>query len=207
MMRTGFKVVSPVLFHLRLEPGNAPPVDVLTAIVGEHLFGWLIFAGSNAKNLQDVFSRVTAKEVRTHDETRIIIHEADQIGITAAEPERKDVRLPHLVGSGSLKEAGTNQIAPRLRRRFDQALLFKRLTNRLGAGLQEEYPPKQLRYSFDSPGRLFLFEFNNLFADRLGQTGPGSAIASVLQAFFAVQPITPHPLGDRRDTGPGLLRD
>ena len=61
MMRPGFEVVGSVLFHLRLEAGGAPPVDVFPTIVGEHFLGRLIFAGRYAENLQDVFGHVTAK--------------------------------------------------------------------------------------------------------------------------------------------------
>lgn len=68
VMRAGFEVVSAVLFHLGLETGSAAPIDVLTAIVGKHLLGRLILPRRNPEDLQDVFSGVTAKQIRSYDE-------------------------------------------------------------------------------------------------------------------------------------------
>jgi hypothetical protein len=119
MMGPGLEVVGPVLFHLRLEAGEAPPVDILPAVVGEHLFGRLVFAGGDPEDLQHVFGRVAAEQVRPHNEARVIVHEADHVGVAPAQPEGENVRLPHLVRRGPLKETRADQVAPGLGRRFD----------------------------------------------------------------------------------------
>jgi hypothetical protein len=119
MMRPGFEVVRAVLFHFRLETSHAAPVDILPAIIREHLFGWLIFRCRDAKHFQDVLGRVAAEQIGSHDKTRVVIHEADHVGIAAPEPEGEDVGLPHLVGCGSLKETRPDQIAPRPGRGFN----------------------------------------------------------------------------------------
>jgi len=205
MMGSGFEVVGPVLLHLGLEAGGSPPVDVLPTIVGEHLFGRLVFASRDAKHLQHVLSRVAAKEVGPDDEARIIIHEGDDVGVPSTQPEGEDVGLPHLVRGRSLEETGTDYVASGLGRRLDQSLLFKGLTDGLRAGLQEEYPLEQLGYPFDPPGRFFPFEFDDLLADRLGKLLPASATACGLQSLFSLLPVEPDPLVNGGETAPHLL--
>ena len=63
VVRPGLEVVRPVLFHLGLKPSNAAPIDVLPTVVGEHLFGRLVFGGRNAKHLQDILGGVAAEQV------------------------------------------------------------------------------------------------------------------------------------------------
>lgn len=118
VMRPGFEVVRAVLLHLGLEAGSAAPVNVLPAIIGEHLLGWLILSGRDAENLQHVLGRVAPEEVSADHEPGVIIHEANEIGVTATQPEGKDIGLPHLVRGSALKEARPDQIASRLGRRL-----------------------------------------------------------------------------------------
>lgn len=196
VMRTGFKMVDPVLFQLGLEAGGATPVDVLPAVVGEHLFGRLVLPDGHTKDFQYVFGGVAAEQIRADHESGIIIHESDQVGVTAAEPKGEDVGLPHLVGSGAFKEAWTHQIAPRFGWRLNQTLFLEGFAYRLRASLEEEYPLEQLGDSFNASGRLLFLEFEDLVADRLSQTWSGSTVTFVLEPFFAVQPVLVHPFSD-----------
>jgi hypothetical protein len=180
MVGPGAEVVNPVLLHLGLETGGAAPIDILPAIVGEHLFRRLIFTGRYAKHLQHVLGGVAAEQIGSDDEPRVVIHEADEVGVTAAQAEGKDVRLPHLIGCGPLEETRPHQVASRLGRRLDQALPLEGLADRLGAGRQEEHPPEQLGDTFDAPRGLFLFELENLLAHRFGQA-PGARAPAVLE--------------------------
>jgi hypothetical protein len=168
MMRPGFEVVGAVLFHLGLETGRAPPVDVFTPVVGEHFLGGLVFGRRHPENLQHVLGGVAAEQIGSDDEPGIIVHEANDVGVLAAQPERENVRLPHLIGRGPFKEARSRQIAPRLRRALDQALFFEGLADRFAAGGQKEDPPQQLGYPFDPAAGFLLFEFQDLFPNRLG---------------------------------------
>jgi hypothetical protein len=84
MMRPGFEVMGPVLLHLGLEAGGAAPVDVLPAVVGEHLLGRLILGGGNPKDFQYVLSGMAPKQIGAHDIAGVIIQEGDEIGVTAA---------------------------------------------------------------------------------------------------------------------------
>jgi hypothetical protein len=135
VMGPGFEVVSTVLFHLGLETSSAAPVHIFAAVVGEHLFGRLIFGGCHPEDLQDVLGGVAAKEISPNDEPGVVIHEADDVGIASAEAEGEDIGLPHLVGSGSLEEPRPDQIASRLGRRLNQSFSFESPANGLGAGL------------------------------------------------------------------------
>jgi hypothetical protein len=67
-MRPRFKVVSPVLFHLGLEAGSAAPVDILAAVICEHLLRRLILARCNPEDFQHVIGSVAAKQIRSYDE-------------------------------------------------------------------------------------------------------------------------------------------
>jgi hypothetical protein len=194
MVGTRLEVVGAVLLHLGLEASGAAPVHELAAIVGEHLFGWLVFASRDPKDLQDVFGGVAAEEVRPHDEARIVVHEADQVGVAAPEAEGEDIRLPHLVGGGSFEEARPDQVAPGFGRSFDQALLLERFAHALGAGLKEEDPPEQLRDALDPPGGFFLFEGDDASAHRFGQACLRVAAQLALQSLLALEPIAGHPL-------------
>ena len=134
MMRPGFEVVRAILLHLGLEAGSAAPVDVLPAIVGQHLLRRLILSSRDAEYFENIFRSVAAEEVGTDHEPGIIIHVADEIGVTATEPEGEDVGLPHLVRGGALEEARPDQVPPGFGRWLHQALLLESLANRLRGG-------------------------------------------------------------------------
>ena len=71
-----------VLFHLSFETGLAPPVRVLTAVVGEHLPGNAVFGNATTVGLQHVGGRLTAIQPQGDDIPAVVIYEADQVGIT-----------------------------------------------------------------------------------------------------------------------------
>jgi hypothetical protein len=173
VVRPGLEVVRPVLFHLGLKPRGAAPVDVLPTIVGEHLFGRLVFGRGDAKDLQHVVGGMAAEQIGADHEPGVIVHEADEVGVAATQPEGEDVGLPHLVGRGPLKEPGPDQVAPRLGRRLNQALFFEGFAHRLRAGRQEEHPPQQLGDPFDTPRGFLPFECEDFVADGLRQLPAG----------------------------------
>jgi hypothetical protein len=84
VMRSGFKVVRAILLHLGLEASAAAPINILPAIVREHLFGRLVLAGSHPKHLQHVFGGVAAEQIGADQEAGIVVHEPDEVGVTAA---------------------------------------------------------------------------------------------------------------------------
>jgi len=135
VVRPGFEVVRAVLLHLGLETGDTTPVDVLPPVVGEHLFGWLVLCCCDSEHLQYVLRRMTAEQIGSHHVAGVIIHEPDEVGVPAAEPEGEDVALPHLVGRRSLKETRPHQIAFGFGRWLNQPLLLECSPNRLRTGL------------------------------------------------------------------------
>jgi hypothetical protein len=101
-----------ILLQLRFEAGGPAPGGVLAPVIGEHLFGGLELADGLPVDLNDRLSGGTAEQIGADDEARVIIQEGDDIGVTAAQTEGEDVRLPHLIGCGALEEAGPGEIAP-----------------------------------------------------------------------------------------------
>ena len=206
-MRPGFEVVGSVLLHLRLEASDAAPVDVFSAVVGEHFLGRLIFAGRHAEHLQDVFGRVTAKQIGPDDEPGIIIHESDEIGVFTSQPEGEDIRLPHLVGSGALKESRSSEVASSFGRALHQTFFLERLANRLGAGGQKENPPQQLGYPFDPTSGFLSFEFKDFVPHRARQLLGRRSMLLVLEPLFAVQAVAGDPVAERGLADLHLLGD
>ncbi len=106
----GLDVSDAVLFELGLEAAGAAPGGVLAAVIGEHLLGWFELADGHPIDLDDGLSGGTAEQIGAHQVARVIVEERDEIGIAATQAEGEDVRLPHLVGRGSLEESRTGDV-------------------------------------------------------------------------------------------------
>jgi hypothetical protein len=113
MLRPRFDVQDALLFHLLLKTAGAPPGDILRPVVGEHLLGWLILCGCEPEDFDDRLRRRAAHEIGTDYKARVIVHEADQVGVAAAKAKSEDIGLPKLIGCGAFEEARPAQIAPR----------------------------------------------------------------------------------------------
>lgn len=135
MMRSALDMVDPVLLQLELEPGFAPPTGVLAAVVGEHLLGHTILADGGAIDFHHLFSALAAKQIQSDHVAGVVIQEADEVRILAADTEREDVRLPQLVGRGPLEGLRLGRMVPRLvLRLLDQLPRVQRAAHRLRAG-------------------------------------------------------------------------
>ena len=110
MVGTGTDVLDAVLFHLPFEAGLAPPVRVLPAIVGEHLFGHTVLGNAAPVGLQHVGGRLAAIQPQGGNVAAVVVHEADQVGVATRQPEGHDVALPQLVGTGAFEEPGLGWI-------------------------------------------------------------------------------------------------
>jgi len=196
MMRTAFEVSDAAFFEFGLEAGRAAPGGVLAAIVGEHLFGRIVFAHGDAKNFQDVLGGLAAEDIGADHKPGVIVQEADQIGVATAQTEGEDIRLPHLVGRGPLEEAGTDQIAPRFGRALNQVLFPKRLADRFGTGLEEEDPLEQLGDALDPAGGVLPLEFDDLVADRFRDFPAARSRVVILESLLAVLSVLLKPLAD-----------
>jgi hypothetical protein len=146
-------VLHPVLFHLLLEAGLSPPVGVLPAVVGEHLLGNPVLGNSPAIGLQHMFGRLAAVDSQTGDVAAVVVDKTDQIGIAASQPQRHDVALPQLVGTGALEEARLGDVSRRLAAGFfHQTPLGKGLVHRRRAGSHQK---KTLEHIGNPPRTVF----------------------------------------------------
>jgi hypothetical protein len=166
MLRPGFDMRDPIFFQLRLKPAGAAPSRVLPTIVRQHLLRWLELAHGDSIHFDNRLSRGTAEQIRTHDEPRVIIHEGDEVGILATQPEREDVRLPHLIRRRPLEEPGSNHVPPFGRRRCGHQLhRVQLLPHGLRTRRQEENPPQHLTDPFDAERGILLLQLDDLLGD------------------------------------------
>jgi hypothetical protein len=110
VMRPALDVADAVFLELGLEAAGAAPSGVLATVVGEHFLGRLIFADGHPVDFDDRRGGGAAEQVRADDVPGIVIEEGDQVGVTTAEPEGEDIRLPHLVGGGPLEETRASEV-------------------------------------------------------------------------------------------------
>lgn len=202
MLRPALEVRDAILLQLRLEAAGAAPGGILATIVGEHLLGRLELGDRLPIHFDDRLGRRTAEQIRADEEPRIIIQEGHHVRIAPAQPERENIRLPHLIGRGPLEEPRPRQVAPaRCRRWGHQVGLVKFLPHRLRTGGQEEHSPQPLRDTFDAPGRVVFFELDDPVSDRLRQTRPpGRVRRGVAQPRLPERLITLGPISDRMHT-------
>ena len=78
-MRTAFDVGHPVFLDLRLEPGRAAPVDVLTPLIGEHLLGNSVFGDRPSVDFDDTLGRLAAIQPQPGDIPGVIVQIPDQV--------------------------------------------------------------------------------------------------------------------------------
>lgn len=140
----------PGQFHL--ETGLAAPGRVLAPVVGEHFLGGAVFRGRPAVDLDDRLGGLAAEQLEAGDETRVIVHEGDQVGVGAAQPEAEDVALPHLVGGGALEKPGLARVAfGPFGSRLHQLLRVQGPPHGLGADLHQEPAVHHLGRAAPSP--------------------------------------------------------
>jgi hypothetical protein len=209
VLRTGTEVGHAILLELRLKAGGSTPTGVLAPIIRQHLFGWLELGHGLAVNLDDRLGCGAPEKVGPDQEARIVIHEGDEVTVTAAQPEGEDVRLPHLIGSGPFKEAWPGDVLLLGRGLgFQQVGLMELLAHGLRTGLKEEDPPEPLGDGFNSKGRVFLFELNNLFGDNGRDFGlPEFRRRVALKALFTLLLVKLNPPGEGLGAHTRFLRD
>jgi hypothetical protein len=113
-----------ILLHLPFEAGLTAPVRILPTVVGQHLFGNAVFGHTPAVGLQHVFGGLAAVQSQGGDVAAVVVHEADQVGVTTGQPEGHDVALPQLVGTGAFEKPGFGRIPYRSAFRLVHQPLF-----------------------------------------------------------------------------------
>ena len=104
-MRPALQVMDMILAELGLEAGRAPPAGELPALIGEHLLRDAVLRHRPAVDLQDVLRCLAAEDLQPHHVAGVVVEEADEVGVLAAQAESEDVGLPELVRRGALEEA------------------------------------------------------------------------------------------------------
>ena len=205
MLRPGLEVGHVILFEFGLEAAGAAPGGVLPTIVGEHLLGRTELTGSDPIDFDHCLCCGTAEQIRTHNEPGVIIHEGDEIRVTTPEPEREDVRLPHLVGRGPFEETRAGDIALLAGRcGRHQLRLMQVLAHGLRAGGQKEPATQQLADLLDARLGTFPLELDDLFVNRLGQLGLALGGFGRLQSRLAELTIKTDPATETTTGHPHL---
>ena len=141
VMRAASDMFYPVFLQFPLEGGRAPPVDVLAAVVGQHLFGDAVFSRCPSVRFQHVRRRLAPVKPQAGYIARVVVDKADQVRVRAGQAECADIRLPQLVRLRSFEEPRFWGIACRLYPfLLDQLFFNERLVNRCRAGLDKEEP-------------------------------------------------------------------
>jgi hypothetical protein len=207
VMGPAFEVGHAILLQLGLETAGAPPGGVLAAVVGEHFLGRRELGRGDPIDFDDGLGGGTAEEVGADHETRVIVQETDQVGIAAAQSEREDITLPHLIGCGPLEEARSRKIAPRPGRAADQALFSEPGPDGLGAGTQHQPPPQPLGNALDPKGGVLGFDLEYLLTDGRRQLGAGWSRRQISQPRFPELSIAGRPAQDCLGGDAHLLGD
>jgi hypothetical protein len=169
VLRTRLEVRDAILLEFGLEAADAAPGGVLAAVVGEHLLRRLELADGDAIDLDHCGGSGTAEQIGPDDEPGIIIHEGDEVGVAAAEPEGEDVGLPHLIGRGAFEEPRAGEIALLGRSGLrHQVGGVQMLAHSLRTGRQEEPAAEQLGDALDAKGGVLGLELLDLFGDGRG---------------------------------------
>lgn len=164
VVRTGTDMGDAVLGQLHLETRLAAPGRILAAVVGEHFLGRSVFRHRPPIDLKNRLGRLAAEQFKADDVTRVIVHEGDQVRVGPAQPEAKDVALPHLVGRGPLEKPGLARIAfgpPD--HRLHQLFLVQGLAHGLRADLHQEPAVHHLGDAPHAPTAVGLLELDDLF--------------------------------------------
>ena len=83
-----------VLLKLRLELRGPSPVDILSAIVRQHLLGNAVLRSSLTVELQHVIRRLRHTKAKPNNITGVVVDKSDEIDLAAAHAKHHDVALP-----------------------------------------------------------------------------------------------------------------
>jgi len=200
VVRAALDVVDPFLPQLRLEPSGPAPARVLAALVGEQLFGHAVLRHRPAEHLKHVLRRLAAEHIQPHHVAGVVVEEADEVGVLAAQPEGEDVGLPQLVGRGALEAARLGRVPPRLGARgFEELVRVQGAAHRLPAHGEEQDAPEELADLLDPQVGMTPLEVDDFRFHRRGHLRPLTVRPGRrrLQARLALRAILPNPLPQR----------
>jgi hypothetical protein len=133
VMRLAADVMNVVLLELQLEPRLAPPGGVLPPVVRQHFLGHTVFGHGAAIDFQHVLAGLAPAQLQPDQVARVVVHEAEQVRLLAAQPDGADLALPQLHRRRPFKEPRLGRIARALGLGLGQQLvLMQRLPHGLG---------------------------------------------------------------------------
>src|SRR5262249_55926427 len=126
VLRAALDVFDPFTPELFFEFRRATPCRVLPALVRQNLSWCSVVFDSSAKSIHHELALLVMCDRVRNDEARVIIHEALEVQtLVTSQQKREDVRLPKLIGLGTL-ETTFGVLALLLhRRRGDQSSLVQ----------------------------------------------------------------------------------
>lgn len=143
MVRAALHVPDTVAPELLLEPRLTPPGRVLAPLVGQNLARRAIVGDCPRQRLQHKRAPLVMRHHQAHEIARMVIQERRHVHpLMTPEQERKEIRLPELIGLGALK-APLLRLGPRACRRppLGEPLLPQHPAHRrVGSANAEEAP-------------------------------------------------------------------
>lgn len=107
MLRPAANVLDAHAGEQLLEFGLAAPHRVLPAVVGQHLGRLAVRRHTAIERLHHQRRLLVVRERVPDHEAAVVVHEHAHVEpLGASQPEREDVRLPHLVGHRALEASG-----------------------------------------------------------------------------------------------------
>jgi hypothetical protein len=195
---------------LLLKARRAPPRGVLAPLVGQDLPGHPIVGNRPRQRLQNERAPLMVRHHQAHEIARVIVQERRHVHpLLAPQKEGKEIRLPQLVGLGTLKAPLPGPRARLHRRRRAQPLLPEHPAHRR---LRRPDPEEAPHHVPDAPApglRLGTLCLEHRLAPRIGlrRLRPlGLAGRPPLQGVPPASPILLRPLQHRRVRNAQLLR-
>lgn len=104
MMRAALHVVDALPTELFLEPRHAPPGSVLPALIGQDLPWRPIVGDTPGQGFHHKLAALVVGHDEAHEVARVVVQERGYVDpLVLAQQEREQIRLPELVGLGSLE--------------------------------------------------------------------------------------------------------
>jgi hypothetical protein len=162
-----------ILLKLRLELRGPSPVDILSAVIGEHLLGNTILRRGLTIEFQYIIRRLRHAKAKSNDITGVVVDKSNEVDLAAAHAKHHDVALPHLVGRAALESAGLLDIAlAGMGSHTCKARPRKRPAHRGAARRQQEPPPQRGNYPPNAESGVLTLDRYNLLRYRRMNLGP-----------------------------------
>lgn len=221
-LAAGLRVVRPALhvrdavpLELLLEGGRTAPRGVLAALVGEDLARGAVVGDAARERLHHERALLVVRHHQAYEIARVIVHEGRDVhALVPAQQEREEIRLPQLIGLGTLEplriglrtRLGRWSLAPPR-----QALFLQHPSHRRLGGADPEEALHDVTNAPAARLRLRALHRQDRLAARIVLVRLRASLATAararLQRRRAARSILLHPFMKRRVRNPQLARD